>query len=461
MQGTRSIAMGQHQTAGPMVAFDLQTNTISWNKQAPERSSHLLEAPLELVQKIMDLLPKFEDRVRMCHICKLAYCCLEWRLGPPLELVEEMSNLNLKDLGAQAVALSLAKPHRPPLGELALGNNGIGDDGATAISKVLIAGCSLRRLSLRDNAIGNLGVQALASALAMNTPLQELDMWNNPMSSASKATLLASARCKVFLELGLPLAQPAPWVGLAGGRLRAVLFEWISQVHTGGHAPGALDANADPQDLLFRTFCHLDTYFSSQPVRDSELQLMGVACTLAASAVNVSQTKRPNHEEVAGWLSFVLDGACTTQDIKQTAKRVATQLGDKMYQPTIYTFLRRYLRKTGWTQESFSLANYLIELAVMDGTFCKYAPQVIAVAATILSRQYVAQGVIFQSARLEDQATEVHAARCRKRARPMRGSTVELTCRSAWAFLQICEQKIHVEPAALSGQDQAKPSCRC
>jgi len=397
MQGTQNIDMEQHQPARNMVAVDLQTNTVKWEMQAPTRSSPLLEAPLELPQTIMDLLPTFEDRIRMCRTCKLAYCCLEWRLGPPLELNEEMSNLNLKDIGAQAVALSLVTPLRAPLGELALGNNGIGNDGATAISKVLIAGCSLRRLSLRDNSIGDSGVQALALALATNTPLQELDIWNNPMSSASKAALLASARCKVFIEPGVPMVQPAPWLRLAGGRLRAVLFEWISQVHTGGHAPVALDGHDDPQDLLFRTFCHLDTYFSCRPVRNSELQLMGVACTLAASVVHVPRTRNHNHEEVAAWLSFVLDGACTPQEIKQAAKRVMTQLGHQMHQPTVYTFLRRYLRKTGWTQESFSLANYLIELAVMDGAFCQYAPQVVAAAATILSRQYVAQGISFQS----------------------------------------------------------------
>lgn len=399
MQVTRSIgiARGQRQPSRALVAVDLQTNAVNLKKQAPERSSHLFEAPLELLQKIMDMLPKFEDRVRMCLTCKFMYCSLEWRLGPPLGLTEDMSNLNLKDLGARAVALSLAKPHCPPLGELALGNNGIGDDGATAISKVLIAGCSLRRLSLRDNAIGDLGVQALASALATNTLLQELDIWNNPISSASKAALLASARCKVFLEVGLPPVQPAPWVGLAGGRLRAVLFEWISQIHTGSHAPVAWDGAADPQDLLFRTFRHLDTYFSSRPVRNSELQLMGLACTLAASAMYVSRTNSQNHDEVAAWLSFVSDGACAAQDIKQAAELVTAQLGNQMYQPTSYTFLRRYLRKTGWTQESFSLANYLVELAVMDGTFCTYAPQVVAAAATILSRQYVTQGVRLQS----------------------------------------------------------------
>jgi hypothetical protein len=55
--------------------------------------------------------------------------------------------------------------------------------------------------------------------------------------------------------------------------------------------------------------------------------------------------------------------------------------------------LRRYLRRTGWTEESFSLANYLIELAAIDSSFLAFRPQAIAAAAAVLSRQYISQGI--------------------------------------------------------------------
>merc|ERR1719221_947712 len=44
---------------------------------------------------------------------------------------------------------------------------------------------------------------------------------------------------------------------------------------------------------------------------------------------------------------------------------VRTTLASRLHQPTAYTFLRRYLRQTGWTEGSFSLANYLVELAAL------------------------------------------------------------------------------------------------
>jgi len=256
-----------------------------------------------------------------------------------------------------------------------------------------MAGCPLRRLSLRDNAIGDLGAQALATALAVNSPLQELDIWNNPMSNASKMGLLVSARCKVFAEPSLLLVQPVPWLRLADGRTRAVLFEWIAQLHTGTRALTTLDGNGDPQDLLFRTFSHLDTYCSFSAVPKTELQLLGVVCMLVASFPNVILTRSQRYEEVATWLAMASDIGYTAEDVKEAAESMTTLLGAKMLKPTPYTFLRRYLRKTGWTQKSFSLANYLLELAVMDLALAQYAPQAIAAAATILSRQYASQGV--------------------------------------------------------------------
>merc|ERR1719454_1226751 len=73
--------------------------------------------------------------------------------------------------------------------------------------------------------------------------------------------------------------------------------------------------------------------------------------------------------------------------------QVQGALGFRLRQPTPYTFLRRFLRRTGWTEESFSLANYLIELAAIDSGFLAFRPQAVAAAAAVLSRQYLSQGI--------------------------------------------------------------------
>jgi len=377
-------------------------SSLKARHQSPHRSRRKRffdKLPIELWQLIMDLLPSFGERKRLCMVCKMALTSLEWRLAPPLQPSEDMIGLDLGDVGARAVAWAFVKPQPSMIGELSLGNNNIGNAGVLAIAALLRAGCAIRRLSLRDNAIGDAGARALAAALAENKSLEELDLWGNNITSVGKAALLATAKCKVFLESSAAPSEPSLWVRLADSRMRTVLFEWISQVQTSDH--GALGADADPQDVLFQTFSFIDTYFAAgRHIKRSELQLIGVACTLAATSQATSKAGREGHlsdQDLATWLAFVTDDTYTAEDVKEALHRVKKTLGFKMHKPTAYTFLRRYLRKTGWTQESFSLANYLIELAVMNGGFCKYSPQAIAAAAVILSRQYLSQGIGYQN----------------------------------------------------------------
>jgi len=352
----------------------------------------LKELPREILQDIMDLLPAFGARARLCAICRLARC-LEWRLAPPLRLEEEQSALGLGDIGARAVARAFLSPQNGGLGELCLGANRIGDAGAKAVASVLSSpGSALRRLSLRDNCIGDSGALALAAALTSNVMLEELDLWGNPISDAGKHAVLASAKCEVFLELDRT-SRPRFVTGntSVNAKMRAILFDWISQVHTGVNAPVALEGAPDPQDMLFRTLSHVDAYLALRPVPRSELQLTGVACTLAAAGLDGGNTAEDT--ELATWLAFVTDGACTADEVRSTAREVHQVLGFKLHQPTAYTFLRRYLRRTGWTEESFSLANYLIELTAIDASFLEIRPQAVAAAAAVLSRQYLSQGI--------------------------------------------------------------------
>merc|ERR1719277_1940785 len=97
--------------------------------------------------------------------------------------------------------------------------------------------------------------------------------------------------------------------------------------------------------------------------------------------------------EFAGWLALTTEGTFTTEEVLEAAHEVRATLGSKLYQPTAYTFLRRYLRQTGWTDKSFSLANYLIELSALDMSFLEFTPQAVAAAAAVLSRQYTSQGI--------------------------------------------------------------------
>jgi len=349
------------------------------------------DLPITLLQLTTDLLPTCGESARLCMVCKTAWLWLEWRLASPLQVHEGMSGLSSADLGVRAVVRACVIPQRSSIFELSLGNNSMGNAGALEVSVLLTAGCTVRRLSLNDNAIGDEGAYALAAALALNMNLEELDLWDN-ITSLGKAALLAAAKCQVFVELEVPPTQP--WAGLPDGTVRTVIFEWISRVQIG--LLSVFGGKADTQDMLFRTFCFVDAYFahmSSELLRADvfELQLIGAASTIAAIIQSTSAATRVScqrSERLAAWLALVSDGAYTADDVKNKIHQVTMVLGFTMHTPTAYIFLCRCVKKTGLRHGEFSLANYLIELAVMNGSLWKFKPQAIAAAATVLSRQH-------------------------------------------------------------------------
>jgi len=370
-------SMAVHWDLGPLVG--------------PPAGLQLLDLPADVLQAVADWLPTFHGRVRLRRAAR-ALAQLDWRWGPPRQLEEELARMGLGDRGAEAVALALPSPLSRGLGELSLAENRIGDAGAVAIARALKAGAGIRRLSLRDNLIGDAGARALAEALSRNITMEEIDLWGNRMSDVGKAVLLGSARCDVFLEVDPPCPGGASFGGV-NPKMRAILFEWIAQVHSGMQMPPAAAEGApDPQEMLFRTYRHVDAYITHCAVQRNELQLVGVACTLLASGYGVDETTEDDLE-LKSWLHMVTDGMCSIQEVRSMVGQLQGALGFRLHQPTVYTFLRRYLRRTGWTEDSFSLANYLVELAALDATFLTFRPQAIAAAAAVLSRQYVAQGV--------------------------------------------------------------------
>jgi len=154
----------------------------------------------------------------------------------------------------------------------------------------------------------------------------------------------------------------------------------------------AVESAQDPQDMLFRTYSHLDAYLSRHPVKKTEFELIGLACTLVSTKLR-ADCESPECIELANWLAFMTDGTCSAEDVCGAAREICHLLGGSLHQPTVYTFLRRYLRQTGWTEASFSLANYLVEIAALDASFLVFRPQVVAATAAVMCRQYASQGV--------------------------------------------------------------------
>lgn len=80
----------------------------------------------------------------------------------------------LHDEGAEHIAHSITENKNAVLEKLFLGWNGIADDGATALAKMMEANSTLQVLGLAENDITNTGARAILSSLAVNTSVREI-----------------------------------------------------------------------------------------------------------------------------------------------------------------------------------------------------------------------------------------------------------------------------------------------
>ncbi|XP_044294540.1 G2/mitotic-specific cyclin-B2 isoform X2 [Varanus komodoensis] len=144
----------------------------------------------------------------------------------------------------------------------------------------------------------------------------------------------------------------------------------------------------DPQlcgDYVKDIYCYL-RQLEAQPVSQKELQLVGVTAMLLAA----------KYEEVSvpSVLDFVYitDRAYKVAQIQAMEQNILKQLNFSLGRPLPLHFLRRAAKASDPSLESFLLANYLMELTLVDYEMAHYQPSEIAAAALCLSLQVLSQG---------------------------------------------------------------------
>lgn len=133
----------------------------------------------------------------------LVALCASLRCGSKVRLAD-LTSCAIGDAGAKLLSDALRSAETPPLRELRLGTNGIGDDGARALASAVRRNLHVTVLSLEGNAIGAAGAAALASMLEVNGSLRELDLSHNRAGARGVAALAAAlplARALVVLRL--------------------------------------------------------------------------------------------------------------------------------------------------------------------------------------------------------------------------------------------------------------------
>jgi len=174
---------------------------------------------------------------------------------------------------------------------------------------------------------------------------------------------------EVFARVGDYMAQQDDLTE----KMRAILVDWLVEVHW-KFKLGA--------ETLFGTVHLLDTFLSRKQVKRQKLQLVGVTCMLLAA----------KHEEIyppeIKDFVHVTDRAYSREDILDMEVGILNTLHFELTSPSPLQFLRRYIKLMGkHSPEHASLAEYSLELSLVNYRSIRHTPSHMAAAALLLANK--------------------------------------------------------------------------
>ncbi|KAK9682581.1 hypothetical protein RND81_10G083400 [Saponaria officinalis] len=163
--------------------------------------------------------------------------------------------------------------------------------------------------------------------------------------------------------------------------MRGILVDWIIEVSE--------EYKLVP-DTLYLTVNLIDRYLSGNYMEKQKLQLLGVTCLLIAS--KYEEMNAPQVEDFC----YITANTYSKEEVLQMERKVLNFLCFQLSIPTTKTFLRRYIHAAQASSKIPSvdfefLANYLAELTLVEYSFLKFLPSLIAASAVFLARCTVNQ----------------------------------------------------------------------
>ncbi|KAG6591587.1 Cyclin-A2-2, partial [Cucurbita argyrosperma subsp. sororia] len=158
--------------------------------------------------------------------------------------------------------------------------------------------------------------------------------------------------------------------------MRGILVDWLIEVS---------DEYKLVPDTLYLTVNVIDRFLSRNCIERKRLQLLGVASMLIAS--KYEEICAPGVEDFC----FITDNTYTKREVVEMESKVLNLLHFRLSVPTTKTFLRRFIQSAHASYkvpciELEFLANYLAELTLVEYSFLKFLPSLIAASAVFLAR---------------------------------------------------------------------------
>lgn len=155
-------------------------------------------------------------------------------------------------------------------------------------------------------------------------------------------------------------------------RMRGILIDWLIEVH--------LKFKLLPE-TLYLTVNLIDRYLGLELITRDKLQLIGVTAMLIAC--KYEEIYPPELKDFV----YITDNAYTKQQIMDMEYTMLKKLEFKVTAISSYRFLERINKLAVGDDNEFCLAQYLIELALVEYRMMKYKPSELAAGAVYLTHK--------------------------------------------------------------------------
>jgi len=159
------------------------------------------------------------------------------------------------------------------------------------------------------------------------------------------------------------------------GAMRAILVDWMVEVHTAFEMVG---------ETLYLAVNLVDRYLEHVQVKRTQLQLVGVTSVLVAC--KYEETHPPTLRQVV----HITDHAYTTQEVREMERDILHTLGFHLSIPSAREFAAHFLEHHPLEEATPVLrhmTHYIAELSLQELPFLKFTPSLLAAASILVARR--------------------------------------------------------------------------
>lgn len=176
---------------------------------------------------------------------------------------------------------------------------------------------------------------------------------------------LRTVEAKHIAKIGYMALQPD-----INEKMRGILIDWLVDVHLKFKLQ---------EKTLYLAVNILDRYLEKETVMRDKLQLVGSTAMLLAS--KIEEIYPPEIRDFV----FISDNAYAKAEIISMEEKMLKTLEFSFNSPSCFCFLNQYRKYLGINEVTYCLAEYLIELSLVEYKLLKFSPSHQAAAALFLA----------------------------------------------------------------------------